>query len=879
MGEVYRAEDAKLGREVAIKVLPEAVAQDAERLARFEREAKMLAALNHPNIAAIYGLEEADGKPFLVLELVEGETLAERISKGPVALDDALRIAQEITMALEAAHDQGIVHRDLKPANVKLTPEGKVKVLDFGLAKAWEPTASSGSGPLLTASPTLSHQMTAAGVLLGTAGYMSPEQARGHPVDKRSDIWAFGCVLLEMLTGRRTFGGDTVTDVIAAVVAREPEWEALPTDTPEELTRLLRRCVEKDADKRLRDIGDVRLEIDEILAAPTVEAVAAGEEAVQAATVAKSSPLWKFAAVGATLVALGLGFLLWRAYSVEPEIVRASIPAPPGTDFNLLTSYPGPVAVAPNGKSLAFSTVDEKGKVQLWVRDLTDLTAQPLAGTDNARYPFWSPDSKEIAFFSQNKLKKIEATGGPALTLCDAPNGKGGTWNREGLIVFAPNSTSPLHRVPDAGGEAIPVTEFDTDRGANSHRHPRFLPDGTHFLFVARTSFGGVQDETKLMVGSLDGEVRELMPTVSNVEFAAGHLFYVFEQTLMARPFDPDSLELTGNAYPLAENVFFDPPAFLGVFSVTDQGLLAYQTGEMAGVTRNAILEWRDRTGEILGTIGDKDTYAEIVLSPDDQQAVIGLTDPDTGNLDLWILDLERQIKSRFTFDEGNDWIAVWSPDGTRVAFSSDRGKPGSLFIQSVTGGGEAELVLENDQLSFPISWSQDGRYLFYENWKPEGPDIFALDLEDGGEPISIQATSFFERIPNVSPDGRWVAYQSDESGQEEVYVTAFPEQGRKWQVSIDSGEWPRWSRDGGQIFFRSESALMVAGVDGSGESFRVGKVTNLFDFNTELNGYAYDVSADGERFLTIQVGEEGGQTAFDPMTLVLNWQNDLRQQ
>jgi len=882
MGQVYRAEDSKLGREVAIKVLPDAVVQDPERLARFEREAKMLAALNHPNIAAIYGLEEADGKPFLVLELVEGDTLAERIAKGPIELEGALKVAQQIALALEAAHDQGIVHRDLKPANVKLTPNGKVKVLDFGLAKAWEPTAASGSGPLLTASPTLSHQMTEAGVLLGTAGYMSPEQARGHPVDKRSDIWAFGCVLLEMLTGRRTFGGDTVTDVIAAVVAREPEWDALPSDTPESLVRLLRRCVEKDAEKRLRDIGDVRLEIEEILEAPSPEESAARIAAEQAmevdATTAKAGRLWMGVALVATVAAATFGALYWRAASAESDIVRASIPAPPGTEFNLDTDYPGPLAVSPDGKSVAFSAVDESGKILLWVRDLEDLTAQPMAGTDNARYPFWSPDSREIAFFDLTKLKKIEATGGPALSLCDAPNGKGGTWNRQGLIVFSPNSTATLFSVPEAGGEPTQVTEFDVEKGDNSHRHPRFLPDGEHFLYVARTSFGGVQDKTRLMVGSLEGESKELMPTVSNVEYAKGHLLYVFERTLMARPFDADKLEFVGSGYPLAEGVYFDPGAFLGVFSASEAGLLAYQTGEISGVSQDSFLEWRDREGDVLETIGQPDSYAEVVLSPDDRQAIIGLIDVETGNRDLWLLDLERQIKSRFTFADGNDWIPVWSPDGTRVAYTSDQKGASDLYVQSVVGGGDAEVLLDDEKLNFPMSWSQDSRYLLYEAWVASGPDIYALDLEDGGDPIPIVISDFFDRFPFISPDGRWLAFASDESGQMEVYVTAFPKPARKWQVSIDGGLRPRWSTSGTQIYYQNDKDLMAAPVDASGEVVRVGEVTKVLEFSPANDGYSYAVSADGERFLTIKSGEKGEREALDPMTIVLNWQSDLRE-
>ena len=381
------------------------------------------------------------------------------------------------------------------------------------------------------------------------------------------------------------------------------------------------------------------------------------------------------------------------------------------------------------------------------------------------------------------------------------------------------------------------------------------------------------------MVGSLDGVVQEIMPTVSNVEFANGHLLYLFEQTLMARPFDPKSFELTGNAFPLAEGIYFDAAAFLGVFSATEAGVLAYQKGYSAGVSRDNTVEWRDRGGEILDTIGDQDSYGSVSLSPDQRQAAVTLVDSESGNMDLWLVDLERQIKSRFTFVDGNDWSAVWSPDGSRLAFSSDRGKPGSIYVQSVTGGGEAELLHEAKYQSFPTSWSRDGRYLFFEGWASGGPDTFVLDLEQGGEPEVLASSTFFERAPAISPDGRWLAYDSNESGQFEVYVTAFPDQGRKWQVSVDSGEGPRWNSDGSQIYYQAGDSLVVAEVEGSGSVFGVGEVTTLFEVNTDTAGWSWGASADDERFLTIQGGEQAERSAFEPMTLVLNWQNDLRPQ
>jgi Tol biopolymer transport system component len=905
MGEVYRAEDSKLGREVAIKVLPEMVAGDAERMARFEREAKLLASLNHPNIGAIYSIEHAersaatevfqdpktpgpqDQEPpspqaptpssppihFLVLELIEGETLSELLDRGPIGLEKSLEIAQQIAVALEAAHASGVIHRDLKPANVKLTPGGQVKVLDFGLAKAWDVEETSGSSPLISRSPTLTQGMTEAGMLLGTAAYMSPEQARGKPVDKRADIWAYGAVLLEMLTGRKAFGGETVTDMIAAVVAREPEWERLPADTPRAVNRLLRRCLEKDQEKRLRDIGDARLELEELLAHP--EGLHA--EPATVAAPGKASLLWKVAAVVLALMAAGLGFGLWRASQPEPvQITRAYIPAPSDGEFDLGTDYPAPVAVSPDGRSLVFG-VQEAGNKRLWVRDLDDLEARPLAGTEGALYPFWSPDSRFIGFFAQGKLKKIEVSGGPAMSLCGAPNGKGGTWNDEGVIVFAPSHTTSLQRVSAAGGEPVNVTQVDPEAGEDSHRHPRFLPDGEHFLYAARVGFGGGSENSRLMLGSLSGEARELMPGSSNVEYAAGHLLYVYERTLMARPFDAEGLELAGDAFPIAEEIWGDQGALLGVFSVSDGGVLAYQTGTPREDV-DAQLQWIDRSGNLLGEVGTPGPYSEVSISPDGSTAVVNIRDPESANRDLWLVDLERQLKTRFTFDAAQDWIAVWSPDGTRIAFSSERSGTGDLYIKSVIGGGEAELLYDDDTQKYPASWSSDGRYLFYESWGTDGgSNLFALDLEQEGEPIAIQVADFTQRVPVISPNGRWLAYVSDESGHDEIYVTAFPGGGRKWQVSTEQTSFARWASDQEVLMMGPTGELKVAEVDGSGETFRVGPIRDIADLQVQTLGFSVSPAPEAEKILVASLLEaEGQSSSMDPMTLVLGWTADL---
>ena len=912
MGEVYRAEDSKLGREVAIKVLPEMVAGDAERMARFEREAKLLASLNHPNIGAIYSIEQAtlespagseaveqwgsgqpqdktgEGEPlsphaptpsgppvhFLVLELIEGENLSELLDQGPLGVEKSLKIAQQIAVALEAAHAAGVIHRDLKPANVKLTPGGQAKVLDFGLAKAWEVEESSGSSPLISHSPTLTQGMTQAGMLLGTAAYMSPEQARGKPVDKRADIWAFGAVLLEMLTGRKAFGGDTVTDMIAAVVAREPEWERLPPETPKAVNRLLRRCLEKDQEQRLRDIGDARLEIGELLAHP--EGLQAEPEAVAAP--GKTSLVWKVAVAVLAVLAMGLGLALWRAGTDQPQrITRAFIPAPAVGDFDLGTDYPAPVAVSPNGRSLVFGVQEDGGAKRLWVRDLDDLEARPLAGTEGGLYPFWSPDSRHVGFFAQGKLKKIEVTGGPSMSLCGAPNGKGGTWNEEGVIVFAPSHTTNLQRVSAAGGEPVDVTTIDSDKGEDSHRHPRFLPDGEHFLYAARVGFGGQSENSRIMIGSLSGEPRELMLGGSNVEYAAGHLLYVYERTLMARPFDTERLEVTGDAFPIAEEIWGDQGALLGVFSTSESGVLAYQTGTPREDV-DSQLQWFDRSGQLLGEVGTPEPFAEVSISPDGVTAVVNIRDSDSSNRDLWLVDLERELKTRFTFDAAQDWIAVWSPDGSKVAFSSERSGTGDLYVKSVIGGGEAELLHDDDTQKYPASWSRDGRYVLYESWGSDGgTNLFALDLEEGGDPVQIQASDFSQRVPVISPSGKWVAYASDESGHDEIYVTAFPQGGRKWQVSTEHTLYARWGSDEELFMMGPTGSLKVAEVDGTGDTFRIGPIRKIGDFSVQSLGFDFDLSGDGRRFLLASVQEEEGLgSKMDPMTLVVGWTADL---
>ena len=681
-------------------------------------------------------------------------------------------------------------------------------------------------------------------------------------------------MLLETLTGRKAFGGDTITDMIAAVVAREPEWERLPAETPKSVVRLLHRCLEKDQEQRLRDIGDARLELEELLANP--ERMQADAEVV--APSSKTSLVWKVGTAALALLAAGLGFGLWRASRPEPlEVTRAFIPPPAEGDFDLGTDYPAPVAVSPDGRSLVYGVQEGGTTKRLWVRDLDDLEARPLAGTEGAMYPFWSPDNRFIGFFAQGKLKKIEVSGGPAMSLCEAPNGKGGSWNDEGVIVFAPAHTTSLQRVPAAGGEPVNVTEVDPEAGEDSHRHPRFLPDGEHFLYAARVGFGGGSENSRLMLGSLSGEARELMPGSSNVEYAAGHLLYVYERTLMARPFDAERLELAGDAFPIAEEIWGDQGALLGVFSVSDSGVLAYQTGTPREDV-DAQLQWIDRSGNLLGEVGTPGPYSEVSISPDGSTAVVNVRDPESANRDLWLVDLERQLKTRFTFDAAQDWIAVWSPDGTRIAFSSERSGTGDLYIKSVIGGGEAELLYDDDTQKYPASWSSDGRFLFYESWGTDGgSNLFALDLEQNGEPLAIQAATFGQRVPVISPSGRWLAYASDESGHDEIYVTAFPEGGRKWQVSTEQTSFARWASDQELLLMGPTGELKVAEVDGSSETFRVGPIRDIADLRVQTLGFSVSPAPEGEKILVASLLEaEGQSSSMDPMTLVLGWTADL---
>jgi Tol biopolymer transport system component/predicted Ser/Thr protein kinase len=858
MGEVYRARDTKLQRDVAIKVLPDLFARDPERLARFEREARTLAALNHPHIAQVYGVEGTA----LVMELVDGEDLAQRIAReGAIPVDEAVPIAIEIAEAVAAAHEQGIIHRDLKPANVKVRDDGTVKVLDFGLAKALgsPEIRGAGSSPSIDNSPTITSpfQMSQLGVVLGTAAYMAPEQAKGKAIDKRVDIWAFGCVLFEMLTGRKPFDGDDVTDLLAAVVRDEPKWDTLPAGTPAGVRLLLRRCLEKDRRERLPDIWAARLELRDARTAIGTPAAATGGPAAARPTIVP----WLVAA--AALVALVA--VVWFA---------GSRPAP--TDARIIHSLimpPAPLAgapvlrlrLSPDGSQLAFVAPDENGRVMLWVRPLGSHVARRLEGTANAAAPFWSPDGRWIAFVGDGKLKKVEAAGGPVIPLCDAGLSPAGSWNRDGVILFS--GINAITRVSAAGGKSVNVLTPTPEIGERLIA-PYFLPDGRHFLFTSGT---GGATSTGVYVGSLDSkEVTRLIDAPTNAMYASGHLIFLIGTTLVAQPFDPGTRTLSGAPLPIAERVQSNPATGTGTFSVSENGILVYQTGASSGTE----LVWFDRQGKRLGKIGQAGAYRDLHLAPDEKTVSVTISPPNSAKTDVWLLDPARNLTKRFTLAETGGYSAVWTPDGKHLIYAAGRQMAADIYRKAVSGSEADELLLRDDSEKIPMQVSSDGKYLLYAT--PLGAAagrLFVLPLSGEAKPWQF-STQVQDNAPAmISPDGRWLAYVSNETKRREIYVTTFPDGRGKWQVSTEGGDNPRWRADSRELFFTAANKLMSVEVAATADRFDAGPVRALFDVRvpaTQLGTRSsYVPSKDGQRFL-INAWDAGDTVT--PIVLVVNW-------
>jgi eukaryotic-like serine/threonine-protein kinase len=882
MGEVYRAKDLRLARDVAVKVVPEGFFEGEERRQRFEREAKLLASLNHPNIASIYSFEESGGRHLLVMELVEGEDLTQRISSGPLPLEESLSIARQIAEALEAAHEKGIVHRDLKPANVKATPDGRVKLLDFGLAKIFEGDGGPGSSPSVTQSPTLTARATAAGVILGTAAYMSPEQARGKPVDKRTDVWAFGCVLYEMLTGKRAFEGETVSDTLAAILTKEPDWRAIPAGTPERVKEILRKCLRRDPKLRLRDIGDARLDLEELAGLagasgqfPFEEKTAApsptrGRSASEASARTNRKSLYLSWAIAAAFAAAAAALALRARAPQAGLLARSALLPPEGATFSFGGRQPGPPSVSPDGARVVSAARRSDGVTQLWIRSLASDAWVGLPGTENGSYPFWSPEGRSIAFFADGKLRRVEAAGGPPLTLCDAPFGKGGTWNAQGTILFAPSYDAGLQRIPAEGGQAKDVTTLDRARHENSHRFPQFLPDGRHFIFLGRVS--GERDADEVMVASLEsGPPQPLVKAPTNAAYASGRLLYVRDGALVARRFDPERLRLEGEEIVIGDEVHVLPAASLAIFSASRTGTLVY---DRRSGSPPMTLRWFDRSGRETGTVGEPGSYYEFSLSPDGRRIAMSAVDPKTGRPDIFILDVERGVAERLTSGKTGSVSPLWRPDGKSVIFCTRDGGLLDIYEKNVEGGADRTLLLKTDKDKGPFHVSADGRFLAF-GIATQG--VWMLPLSPPGPPFPYLDAGFNENKARFSPDGRWVAFESSEAGRIEVYVTSFPKPGAHVRISSGGGQAPRWSADGRELFFLTPgNTLMSAALQSPREGvLAVRAPTRLFDAPSRVlgsdfaqdQGVSYDVR--GNRFLFLV---EGRIQDRHPMTLVTNW-------
>jgi Tol biopolymer transport system component len=839
MGEVYKAHDPRLGRDVAIKV-------SAERFSeRFEREARAVAALNHPNICSLFDV----GPNFLVMELVEGEA-----PQGPLPLETALAYARQIAAALDEAHEKNVVHRDLKPGNIKIKPDGTVKVLDFGLAKVGvTPSASSEN------SPTISMAATQAGVILGTAAYMAPEQARGKPIDRRADIWAFGVVLYEMLTGERLFKGEDITETLAAVVMKEPDLGKVPA----EMRPLLQRCLEKDPKKRLRAAGDMDLLLVEQNAAPSPSRFGRAGWAVAAAAV---------------LALAALAFIHFREQAPAAEVVRFTVSPPENAT---LASY---LTMSPNGRMIAFAAQEERdGRRRLWVRTLDVFQAKPLADITNSANPFWSPDSRFLAFQADGKLKRVDMAGSPPVNLCEvSPLFRGGAWSQSGTIIFGTANTGLL-RVSQAGGVPAPLTALDASRGETYHGEPFFLPDGRHFIYLRRS---GSSDNQGIYIGSLDNApekqpLQRLLAASTQAQYVAspdggpGHLLFLRDNTLMAQPFDAAKLAFAGDPAPVTDPV--RSTGDLPLFSASASTGLTY----LAGGSNQQQLTWLDRSGKAVGTAAEPGVYREAALSPDGSQAAVDK------NGDIWVVEFARNSSSRLTSDPAIDRAPVWSPDGKRVLFESSRDGSGNLYIKDANGATPEELFYKSSEEKTPTSWSRDGRFLLYTSvGQKTGSDIWWMPAPGSSsagadaKPKPFLQTPFAEGQSQFSPDGHWVVYMSTESGTNEVYVRSFPDAGNKVKVSVGGGYEPRWSTDGKEIFYRPiiGRRLMVVAATTS-PTFKPESPKLLFEAALTGAGDAnrtpnYFPTSDGKRFLAPMSPEAG---VSEPITVLLNWQASLK--
>ena len=855
MGEVYRARDTRLERTVAIKVLPTHLSSDPDRRQRLEREAKAVSKLSHPHICTLYDIGHQDGIDFLVMELVEGETLEQRLVKGALPLEQTVRYGAQIADALAKAHKLGFTHRDLKPANIILAKSG-AKLMDFGLAKQSD-VAPLGTTPTqMTAEQS---KLTKEGTIVGTFQYMAPEQLEGKDADARTDIFALGEVIYEMATGQPAFAGKSGASLIAAVLSSEPQpMAATQPLTPPALERVVKKCLAKDPDERWQNAADLSSELNWI--AETGGHTVA-KTAVADARGKREALAWLVAAVLA--VVLIVGAVWWRS-SKPPEETKYFSASLPFSAYDL--------ALAPNGHTLAVVAYQEaSGKNVIWIYEVGSQGGRVLSETEGATYPFWSADGKTLGFFKDGKLKKLDIAGGSAQTLCDAPSGRGGSWNKDGVIIFTPEATlgpgRGLYRVSASGGTPSRISEPDTSRGEQSHRWPVFLPDGRHYLYMA-ANFTGQKGVNAVFVGSLDSNEKHfVMEASANVAYAApGYLLFPREKTLLAQKFDATRFALTGEPTTILPDVQYQPQVRRAVFAVSDGGLLIAQTG--GGVALSQPL-WFDRTGKELGAAGRPDVYGNVFLAPNGTSIAVDKTDMASLNTDVWTYDLQRESAKRLTFDLAFDVLPIWSPDGSRLVFASNRQLDVDLYVKNSGGAQEEHAIVHDEFNKVPNSWSPDGKYILYTR----GTDLWFLTLPELKSRLFLKAVSIV-RNGQFSPDGKWVAYASNETGKWEIYVTSFPDARGKWQISTGGGEQARWRGDGKELFFlSSDSKIMVASVT-AGANFDASSPVALFQTTPRQpvstnDQFVYDVSRDGQRFLFLTQVKQSETT---PMSVVLNW-------
>jgi Tol biopolymer transport system component len=858
MGEVYKARDTRLERDVAIKVLPSHLSASEEMRQRFEREAKAISQLSHAHICALYDVNREGETEYLVMEHLEGETLADRLSKGPLPLEQTLRYGMEMADALDKAHRQGIVHRDLKPGNVMITKSG-VKLLDFGLAKAVAPAAQSGATSLPTMAGT-AQNLTEAGTILGTFQYMAPEQLEGKEADARSDIFAFGALLYEMATARKAFSGTSQASLIGSILRDDPTTisEIAPM-MPPAFNRVVKTCLAKDPEDRFQTAHDVKLQLQWIAEGGSLAGVPAP---VVARRKNREKLAWAVAAVAVLAAALAtLGYV--RRAPVPPLTARFDIAAP---EDLIAIDMP---RVSPDGRTIAFNATDASGKTRIWVRPLNALSARALEGTDGTTRPFWSPDSRFLGFFAEGKLKKVDVTGGPPQKVCDAPSGADGSWSSEGVILFDGITGDPIQRVSATGGTSVVEVKPDASRKETQVAWPEFLPDGHHFIYMAN---GQKPEDNMYRLGSLGSkESKPVAPAQTLITYAPpGYLLFVRDKTLVAQRFDLKSLKTVGEPAPVAEKIGTDAVG-LARFSVSRNGVLAYRSGDSG----NRLL-WLDRSGKELETASGTAENGNPALSRQGDRLAFQVADPRSGKLDVWVRDLVRGVSSRFTFSAGSNFCPLWSPDGSRIVFTSETEGSSSLVEKPASGQGEEKILLKSDEGRVIASdWSRDGKYIAYSLRGKGGWDILVLPTSGDGKPIPVLRTPFNELWPSFSPDGRFIVYQSNESGRAEVYVQTFPNATGKWQVSTAGGFDASWRADGKEIFYRAPDQKLMAVDVQAGDTFQAGIPRPLFPARVPAGAARnrYVAAGDGQRFLFVA---PLGRESMTPTTVVLNWFAEL---